>query len=77
MLEANARLIRVRMAELDMTRQELAEQADITEVTLRRILSGGDCKLTTLTNIANVLGIDPDEMLIRNGKVGEGEQVTA
>ena len=77
MIEANARLIRVRMAELDMNRQELAEQAGITQVTLRRILEGGDCKLTTLTSIALELGINPDEMLIRNGKVGEGERVAA
>ena len=77
MIEANARLIRIRMAELDINRQELAELAGITQPTLRRILNGGDCMLTTLTSISLVLGINPDEMLIRNGEVGNGERMAA
>lgn len=66
MIEANARLIRIRMAELDMTRQDLAARAGITDATLRRIMSGDDCKLSTLASIAGVLGIQSDEILIVN-----------
>lgn len=78
MIEANVKLIRVRMAELDLTRQEVAEQAGITDMTLRRIMRGGDMKLTTLASIARVLEIHPDEILIVNGnKTHEGERVAA
>lgn len=66
MTQANTRLIRVRMAELDLTRQDLAAEAGITDATLRRIMSGDDCKLSTLASIASVLGIRSDEMLIDN-----------
>lgn len=67
MIETNTRLIRVRMAELNLNRGDLAERAGITEMTLRLIMRGGDCKLTTLGSIARVLGIQPDELLIVNG----------
>lgn len=78
MIEANVKLIRVRMAELDLTRQEVAEQAGITDMTLRRIMRGGDMKLTTLASIARVLEIHPDEILIVNGnREHEGERVMA
>ena len=69
MIQANSRLIRVRMAELDLTRQDLAEQAGITDATLRRIMAGDDCKLSTLASIASVLAIHPDEILIRGEAV--------
>lgn len=71
MIQANARLIRVRMAELEFTRQDLAKEAGITDATLRRIMSGDDCKISTLASIANVLGIQSDEILIINQAHGE------
>lgn len=75
MIETNTRLIRVRMAEMELTRRDLAERAGITEVTLRAIMRGEDCRLTTLASIARVLDIDASELLIVNGH--ETEQVPA
>lgn len=63
MTRIDSRMIRVRMAELDMTRQALAEAAGITELTLRRIMNGSDCKLTTLESIATALDIKPRDLL--------------
>ena len=67
MLQVNTRLLRMRMAELELTRRDLAEKAGVTEVTLRAIMRGEDCRLTTLASIAGVLGIAPSELLIVNG----------
>jgi DNA-binding Xre family transcriptional regulator len=55
------------MAEMELNRGDLAERAGITEMTLRLIMRGGDCKLTTLASIARVLGINADELLVVNG----------
>lgn len=66
MYRVDDRLIRVRSAELNINRSQLAAQAGITEMTLRNIMNGGDCKLTTLASIATVLGIAPGELLTVN-----------
>lgn len=76
MIQVNVRLIRHRMADMELTRQQLAERAGITDMTLRHIMRGNDCKLTTLANIAYALGINASELLIVNGHT-EPESVTA
>lgn len=70
MTRIDNKMIRVRMAELDMTRQALAEAAGITELTLRRIMNGYDCKLTTLESIATALDVKPRDLLT-NGSAAE------
>lgn len=67
MYRVDERLIRVRSAELNLNRQELAAAAGVTEMTLRNIINGGDCKLTTLSSIASALQLKPGDLLIVNG----------
>jgi DNA-binding Xre family transcriptional regulator len=68
MYRVDERLIRVRSAELNINRGQLAAAAGITEMTLRNIINGGDCKLTTLSSIASVLQLTPADLLIANGE---------
>lgn len=72
----NLPLIKRRMTDMGIQRGDLAEKAGITDMTLRHIMRGNDCKLTTLANIAYALGINASELLIVNGHT-EPESVTA
>jgi DNA-binding Xre family transcriptional regulator len=74
MIKLNEEIIRVRMAKLDMTRQEVAAAAGISANTLYLAMQGGNIKLSTLGDIAHVLDVDPRELLIVNGA---GEPVAA
>ena len=74
MLTINEETIRVQMAKLNMTRQEVAAAAGISANTLYLAMQGGNIKLSTLYDIAHVLGLDPRELLIVNG-AGEPAEV--
>jgi DNA-binding Xre family transcriptional regulator len=67
MIKLNEETIRVRMAQLDMTRQDVAAAAGISANTLYLAMQGGNIKLSTLSDIAHVLDVDPRELLIVNG----------
>lgn len=72
MLEVDTEAIRIGLAKKNITRKELAHRAGITEMTLRRILTGGDCMVTTLASIAHALDLNSNEILIVNGN-GKGK----
>lgn len=76
MYRVDERLIRIRSAELNLNRGQLAAAAGITEMTLRNIINGGDCKLTTLASIASALQLTPSDLLVVNGAASR-EPVTA
>ena len=67
MIKLNEETIRVRMAKLNMTRQDVAAAAGISANTLYLAMQGGNIKLSTLADIAHVLEVDPRELLIVNG----------
>lgn len=55
--------INEQMKDLHMTRDEVAEAADVSPITVRRIQSGWPAQLDSLLSVGDVLNLTPDYML--------------
>ena len=71
--EAFARRVRLEMAKQGITREALAERADVKERTLGNLLAGHPVRDLTVAKIARVLTIGLDELV---GPIAPGERAT-
>lgn len=62
-MKANKRKIELAMARACMNSTDIAAQAQIPEVTVRKVISGCGTRARTLGRIAAVLGVDPAEII--------------
>lgn len=63
----NADLLKTLMADRKLTQEQLAVAAGITTATLNNINKGGVFKSATLDAIANVLEVDPRDLMRTEG----------
>lgn len=70
--------IKVELVERDMTQQDLAQKMGIEKATLNRWLKGHTAmKMSTFYELADALGITPQELMQRAGSRVEQEVPTA
>jgi transcriptional regulator with XRE-family HTH domain len=66
MREAFARRVRLEMAKQGLTREALAERADVKERTLGNLLAGQPVRDLTAAKVAKVLAIDLDQIIAKD-----------
>lgn len=72
--EAFARRVRLAMAKQGLTREALADRADVKERTLGNLLAGQAVRDLTIAKVARALAIDLDELLAVTGDKGGSAQ---
>ncbi len=71
--EALARRVRLEMAKQGLTREALAERADVKERTLGNLLAGQPVRDLTVAKVARVLAIGLDEIVTAGGGGGSSD----
>jgi DNA-binding Xre family transcriptional regulator len=66
-VKINAKFIKTRLVELEMSARDLATAAGIGEATMYRILNGGPFESRTLGKVAAALGCNPVDLIESEG----------
>lgn len=66
-VKLNAKFVKMRLLELEMSARDLALAAGIGEATMYRILNGARFESTTLSKVASALGCHPVDLIEAEG----------
>ncbi len=66
-MKANRKAIELAMARACMNASDIANKADMPEMTVKNVLSGRGVKPRTLGKVARALGVDPAEIIEQEG----------
>ena len=62
-MKANRKAMELAMARACMNGSDIANEADMPEMTVKNVLSGRSVKPRTLGKVARALGVDPVEII--------------